>query len=389
MKVSFNKKLVAITAPTHQAVKILREKCNIDSKAISFLTTHSFLGLREQINPDGTIKFVPQGQSKAGSFEMLVVDEASMLGKEILELILKAQAQFGFKIIFIGDLGQLPPVGEEYSLVFSSDYPSFRLTEVIRQSDDNPLKNLIKDNSLMIFEEGQVSGTKGWYQLSSEQFKQEVMHFYRHQSYKNDNNFVRILCWTNKWVAYINNFIREELWGEDAKTSRYMPNERLIVKTPYVVDDEILLHTNQEVEVESVKEGFVTFGDVDFKSYFCRVKYLTVDREVSYREIPCIHEDSEKQLLDALEIVKQTALSFPPSHFKRGENWALYYKIKAQFADVAYGYAQTVHTSQGSTYHNTFIFYDDIMKNRDSSERVKLIYTALTRACNFAFIVKK
>ena len=56
------------------------------------------------------------------------------------------------------------------------------------------------------------------------------------------------------------------------------------------------------------------------------------------------------------------------------------------FSDVDYGYALTVHKSQGSTYGDVYIELDDMCKNFKMSERERLIYTAITRTSNKLFI---
>ena len=58
-----------------------------------------------------------------------------------------------------------------------------------------------------------------------------------------------------------------------------------------------------------------------------------------------------------------------------------YYKILDQFADISYGYCITVHKSQGSTYNNVYVDFNNILNsNFDENQKVKCIYTAITRA---------
>lgn len=54
--------------------------------------------------------------------------------------------------------------------------------------------------------------------------------------------------------------------------------------------------------------------------------------------------------------------------------------------EVDYGYALTVHKSQGSTYGSVYCELDDINKNRKLKERERLIYTALTRTSEKLYI---
>lgn len=51
-----------------------------------------------------------------------------------------------------------------------------------------------------------------------------------------------------------------------------------------------------------------------------------------------------------------------------------------RFAQLNYGYAITVHKSQGSTFKNVFIDIMDIFENNNQQERLKCLYTAITRS---------
>ena len=56
--------------------------------------------------------------------------------------------------------------------------------------------------------------------------------------------------------------------------------------------------------------------------------------------------------------------------------------VMDRFAQLNYGYAITVHKSQGSTFKNVFIDIMDIFENRNQKERLKCLYTAITRSSN-------
>ena len=77
---------IAVTAPTNKAVKVLfNQSLNQKNKKIDFATTHSILGLREEVDGFGNINFVlpPDAKPKLDEYKLLFVDEASMINKTL------------------------------------------------------------------------------------------------------------------------------------------------------------------------------------------------------------------------------------------------------------------------------------------------------------------
>ena len=60
--------------------------------------------------------------------------------------------------------------------------------------------------------------------------------------------------------------------------------------------------------------------------------------------------------------------------------------ITSSYLDVDYGYALTVHKSQGSTYEDVYVEYNNILSNRKEIEKLKLLYTAITRSANKLYV---
>ena len=82
-----------------------------------------------------------------------------------------------------------------------------------------------------------------------------------------------------------------------------------------------------------------------------------------------INNYKEKQKLIEKHIIKQI--------------WAQWHNIFiAPFANVNYGYSITCHKGQGSNFYNVFVDVHDILKNDNSCEYKKCLYTALTRTIN-------
>jgi exodeoxyribonuclease V len=77
--------------------------------------------------------------------DMIIVDEASMVDRQIWEDLLS----FGLPILAVGDHGQLPPIQPGFSLMAK---PDIRLETIHRQAADNPIIQL----SMMAREQGHV-----------------------------------------------------------------------------------------------------------------------------------------------------------------------------------------------------------------------------------------
>ena len=99
------------------------------------------------------------------------------------------------------------------------------------------------------------------------------------------------------------------------------------------------------------------------------------------REIPIIHEDSEKLFK---EICKDLSLKAKAGLLR----WEDFYNFMEGYADIKYNHAITVHKSQGSSYNQVIINMRDLSYNKDINEYNKLLYTAITRAKELVILYK-
>ena len=118
----------ALAAFTGKAVHVLQKKGNSSAQ-----TLHSLL--YDCISTEsGTIDFVPK-HSLEGNPELILVDEASMVSTELYDLL----KSHGKKILFVGDPGQLEPVGDNPNLMRK---PDFVLSTIHRQGADSGIVEL-------------------------------------------------------------------------------------------------------------------------------------------------------------------------------------------------------------------------------------------------------
>src|SRR5690348_8049718 len=94
-----------------------------------------------------TGKFSPEfgaGEPPIMGANIIVVDEASMVNEQALELIMEMKPHYA-KVIFLGDIGQLPPIREGKTAGLDKPSPTFntpnkaRLLERVRQGEESPI----------------------------------------------------------------------------------------------------------------------------------------------------------------------------------------------------------------------------------------------------------
>jgi DNA polymerase III delta prime subunit len=385
---------VAMSSPTHKALKVLMEMCPQENKSkVCFTTLHSLLGLKHQITKDGKEVFVKDKKimSKFPFFELVIVDESSMISDQLF-LEMEEQNFRNIKILFVGDSNQINPVNhsmaipmiEENRKKYNIGY--CKLEKIIGQAEGNPI---IKYSQMIINDSFSFSpGTKdmvedsGVVMMSDTQTKvlQQLINYYFGSSlFDEDANYCKIIAWRNKTVDFYNKFVRSFKYG--ASATKIVVDEKLIVDKPISDGDRVLFNTNEDLVVNTFEVKDKTlFGGITWKYYDCNVTGFTTSENIHI-----LHESEETKYKTVLAAMsKQAVAEQDPS--KRMKLWREYYSFMENFAQVKYNYAITCHCAQGSTYENCFVINSDIDHNRNSDERKRIKYTAVTRPRKMLYI---
>lgn len=366
-----------MTAPTNKAVEVLREKGAICQAIYSdYCTLHSALCLRYTIDEkSGEEVFAPDKSNREirlTGTTILVVDEASMIGAELLQYVeQQIEKKPYLKVIFIGDIKQLPPVNEETSPIFTKGYHRLSLKEIIRQAAENPIIPLSNDIYQLNNFKDHINAKGLGYTFTKDR-SAIIRHFVKHR----DDLGVRYLGYTNACVNAFNEEVRREIFHHPNKIEM---GETIIFDRPFEVielDDlgdpyKYIYTNNQEVLVEQieVRDEEISFpSNKDGGKQKLRLKYYWVNES-----FPILHSDSEYLFADLLETLRRKAIN-------RDFFWRDLYLVRDHFVAFKHRYALTVHKAQGSTYREVFLDYDDMMRNRKIPEREKMLYTAVTRA---------
>ena len=160
----FKKLKISLCATTHKAVSVLK-KMELDNKDINYITIHKLLKIKRKIDNDGIQSFktnideenynIKDKSESIYYYDIIVVDECSMIEKELLNTIFKIQDKIHGKIIFIGDICQLPPVNEMKSSVFNYNILDYTLSEIMRYKGKivylcNDIRKLIFNKSFKL-----------------------------------------------------------------------------------------------------------------------------------------------------------------------------------------------------------------------------------------------
>ena len=110
---------VAVASPTNKALKNIRLMANNAletdaSQYFAFYTLASILGLYLGINIHTGDDYLRAGFGAIAicKYDLVIIDEYSMIDEKTLESIIKAIYDKGIKVLFCGDPFQLPPVFE-------------------------------------------------------------------------------------------------------------------------------------------------------------------------------------------------------------------------------------------------------------------------------------
>lgn len=270
-------------------------------------------------------------------YDLIVSDESSMIGNSLLTDMKK----HGTPILAVGDHGQLPPVGDAGGLM---DHPDLRLEKIHRQAEGNPIIQL----SRAIREEGRMppkyaDGERVFFSYRSK--AQEVFDEIYGSTSPLD---VGLLCWTNRNRIMMNKLARKALGISGA------PGQGDVLlalrNKPPVYNGMRGLVTGQTAQGFAPwhLEGMVGFPDELLAPQSYRMCAAQFNREKTFKDLDELHDRGIR--VD-----------------KMGE--------AGEFFD--FGYALTVHRSQGSSFTHA-VYYADMPETHEDWRR--MAYTAVSRA---------
>ena len=348
---------ICMCAPTNKATAVLRNTIGDDS--VDYRTIFSVLGLR--MEPNGGIKELKdKGNNTIESYDIIGLDEGSMVSELLLSHISTKTIISGTKMVIIGDREQLPPPTEEDSPIWRHFKVDHELTEVMRHQNSiltfvqsirgNPNPKFVSPGPEVLIE----TDTEFMDKIETSA-KAGLFH----------SNKAKAIAWRNATVDFLNRLIREA--HTPGISEHFVVGDRVVFKEPVYQKmgaiQVTLAHTGQEGIVQTV---MVTQHNKypALKSWKLLIRLDNGKPITSY----IIHSDAAVMLQNILDKLAAE------------KKWFLFWTMKEAFHTVNHAYASTTHYAQGSTHERVFVEAGDIMLNRDKDERTKCLYVACSRA---------
>jgi len=359
------------------------------------------------------MKFVKKRDADM-DYRLVIIDEASMINKALYKEIKERAEDTNIKVLFLGDSLQLLPVKENtVSQVFTDPIYKAELKNIVRQGEDNPnsemimvaigdilngrdtLDDYIENNFQTIFP-SELKERKGFV-LASKMRASTVDYFKADEQnlYLGDSKY---MAYTNVNVMGTTKQIRSKVFGINdyiSKGEQLMGYRAVSLKKGKVMESII---TNSE-DYEVIECDRITIQD-GIEGYTLTIRnYYT--GQLNYVNVV---DAEDKESFDRYEGIL-LGLYFNAKSLGRSA-WVKYYDFvnnvlcfedietevagrpqKIKTKDIYYNSGITIHKSQGSTYKNSFVNLSNINRCRNSIDRRRLKYVALSRASNVNIII--
>ena len=337
---------VCYIAYTGKAAKVLRDKgCQ------NAMTAHRLL-YQSFPRADGTF-YHKVKRPLDYPYDLIVVDEISMLPKEIWDLLLSHHIH----VICLGDPFQLPPIGEDNGVLYT---PHIFLDEIMRQAQESEIIRLTMDiregKSLELFKGNEV-------QVFDQKDMVDGMFTWADQ----------IIVAKNETRRNINSRVRKMIHNIDTEE-------------PVEGDKIICLRNSWETVTEAggvLVNG--TIGTLHNIRYYQHHPFLKPKMTAHFLSEDD-YEDAEMSPIDLyfrdLNIDYKLLTTGEPTVTEKN-----FRRFPKEFRPLTfdYGYCITCHKSQGSEYGKVLVI-EEFLKGNDHA---RWLYTAATRAKDKLVIVRK
>lgn len=342
---------------------------------------------------------------------IFIVDEASMIsndgvdsfifgsGRLLDDLIHFVYSGENCRLILMGDIAQLPPIGQTESPALNEDIlrgynlivREIMLTQVVRQAEDSGilfnatrLRDALRNNMVEIFPKLRLDGFADFTNVNGEELIDEISSAYS----RDGEEDTMIISRSNKRASIYNNGIRNRILYREEELSS---GDRLMVAK-----------NNYYWTANSKEMDFLANGEIiDVK----RVRRVTEMYGFRFADIVAYMKDYDMEI--EMKILLDTLHTDSPA-LPKELNDKLFYTILEDYEDVPtkagkikkmkedpyynvvqvkYAYAITCHKAQGGQWKNVFLDIGFITEEMLGEDFYRWLYTSFTRATSRLYIV--
>lgn len=391
------KKPYILCAPTHKAKIVLENATNREG-----ITVHKLLSLSPNVEIFDLdlrdLKFLMGFISLYPVNGVVICDEASMINDDIYTLLVDNAKNYGSKIVFVGDDRQLQPVNaKDYSKVFNIEN-SIYLNKIYRQKEESGLNEILPTlRETTIKEFKNIEGVQGSVYTYSDirPFFKNILESYKKAISSSDILHTKVLAYTNKRVDALNDKIRNSLFDTNVPYNRF---EFLTSNENFEFGEGKFWNSMDYIIIEEPKKinihipEFMSLPGYELELYDSsnkiNYKVSILDKEISsnyFNNLSYLIEETRKNAIMAKQRKDKKA---------SGRLWGKYYNIINSFCSpidlfyegrlikkktFSYGYASTIHKSQGSSIKEVFIDMKNVLLCKEHDELRQLQYVGVSR----------
>ncbi|MBR4971025.1 MAG: AAA family ATPase [Paludibacteraceae bacterium] len=395
------KQSVVLLAPTGRAAKVLSSYSGYPA-----YTIHKKI-YRQHVVGDEMSQF--SLGINMHKHTLFIVDEASMIttsgernfgtGDLLGDLLSFVYGSEGCRLLLIGDVAQLPPVGQMYSPALDNSYlggygfhvKDFLLTEVFRQADDSGilknatyLRTLLTDEQVGAFPVFETN-FPDIVRVSGEDLIEEISSAYS----RDGMDETIIVSRSNKRANIFNNGVRNRILYREEELST--GDLLMVVRNNYFwaksTEGKLDFIANGDVvevkRVRRVQEMYdFRFADVElyFPDYEVEMDAKILLDVLQSESASLNSEDSNKLFLSVQEDYMD--IRNKKERLKKMREDPYLNALQVKFA-----YSVTCHKAQGGQWKNVFIDKGYVTEEMVDMEYLRWLYTAVTRASERLYLI--
>jgi len=346
---------IAYCAYTGKAANLLRSRLRYYGVRTSDVTTLHSLLYRAVTDDNGRVTSWEPRLELEAMFDLIVVDEASMVDKQLFDDLTK----HGIPILAVGDHGQLPPVNGDFNLM---EQPQLRLEKIHRQAESSPIIALSKH----VRDTGRLPSSWGYEGqdvqiVSKREMRAVIDNVYSLPGIKPID--VGLLAFSNKMRVTLNRLAREVWWKHRFAQGPILGDVVICLRNVARrvfngMRGELIWLSSEPIDTPWQWNAAVQFPDegLRIEGGVCKPQF---NRPTTFKDL----DEYEEATGQRPWRMKDIGLLFD------------------------FGYALTVHKSQGSGFKYV-ILVDDAPLSIDADTYRRWLYTGITRASSHLVILR-